>query len=161
MITAFGRSHGIPLLMSLMVEQLFKFASVASPDLKDDTILLNIYRPRGADRPSGSGKTSLEIQIDDIVSLLSGIHAAASVEVLSLARKLGVDLRLLAEIVKDAAGANRALQGVVQLLGTDETDGKGDFAGLKAQSEKLVSIQHPARPTERPLMRFDTAYSDR
>lgn len=143
MISAFGRSHGFPNLMSLMAEQLFKLASIASWDLKDDTTLLNLYNPRDASSLRKHGTTPIRIDNEDIASLLSGIHTAASVEVVSFARKMDIDLSLLAKVVKDAAGANNAFQRMFQRINTDLADEKDAIAHLEVQSEQLVSLRCP------------------
>lgn len=59
--------------------------------MKDDTTLINLYMPRRDISLEVSTAPSVQINNEDVVALLSGIHTAASVEVLSFARSLGID----------------------------------------------------------------------
>ena len=118
-----------------MAEQLFKFTASAQWDLVDDTSLMNLYLPHrlheGRKEP-----TSME----DIQTLLFGIHTAASAEAMSFAKDLDADWPSLASVVKTAAGASKAFE---MLLNDTEKERapKGiasrDFSALGA---KLVSL---------------------
>ena len=72
--------------------------------MNDDTSLLNLY----IDKQQTERATKAELAIEDIITLLFGIHTAASIEVLNLARHLQVDETMLANAVKESAGANKA-----------------------------------------------------
>lgn len=160
MISSFGRAHGTPLLMSLMAEQLFKLASISSKDTKDDTTLANLFKSSVDTSIQKSGTTSFEIGLNDIAALLSGIHTAASVEVISLARLLDIDMSLLAEVVKTAAGANAAFQAMAHSLMTNKAGEISAHAELEARSAKLVSYELPCSQAVQLLNRTPTAFSD-
>lgn len=147
--------------MSLMAEQLFKLASISSQDTKDDTNMASLLKSSGGKSFQKSGTASLEIGPDDIASLLSGIHTAASVEVISLARLLDIDISLLVEVVKTAAGANDAFQAMAHSLMTSNACEKSALAELEARAAKLVSYELPSSDTVQLLNRTPTAFSHR
>ena len=117
-----------------MAEQLFKFAASARWDLGDDTSLMNLYLPQKLHQ---GGKEP--ISVEDIQTLLFGIHTAASVEAMSFARDLGVDWPSLASVVKNAAGANKAFEMLLKDAGTEQAPEKTASESLTALGTKMVS----------------------
>ena len=134
LISAYARAHRLSLPMSLMAEQLFRFAATAGWDLGDDTSLINLYVPQRLHH-NGQGLISIE----DIPTLLFGIHTAASVEALSFARALEADWPSLASVVKDAAGASKAFEILLENTGTEKAPEKIASEELTALGTKMVS----------------------
>lgn len=145
--------------MSLMAEQLLKLASIMSQDTKDDTTLANLFISSSGNASQKSGTAPFDLGLDEIVSLLSGIHTAASVEVISLAKLLDIDISLLIEVVKTAAGANNAFQNMAHLLTTNDAHKESAHAELEARSAKLVSHEYPPNQAVPLLNHNATAFS--
>lgn len=118
MISAYCREHNINLPAASIADQLLKFAAFRAWDMNDDTSLVNLYCcENDAERVSGA-----HITAEDISLLLLGIHTAASLDVLDFSRHLEIDESLLVNIVKEAAGANKAFELLIDSRGGRETE---------------------------------------
>ena len=116
-----------------MAEQLFKFAARARWDLRDDTSLIKLYLP-DASQPA----QRLSISVDEIQTLLLGIHTAASVEAMFLAKYLQADWPSLAAVVKSAAGASTAFEMLLEDVGTEAPPQVFNVESLTALGTKMV-----------------------
>ncbi|CAM1503522.1 Fc.00g011130.m01.CDS01 [Cosmosporella sp. VM-42] len=102
------------------------------------------------DGPKPSALSS-ELDQSVITDLLIGIHAAAAIEVLKFAKRLGIDAAILRDIVKDAAGSSVMFDKVcVQLQGKSDTSLKSidDFESI---SHNLASAIEVAKQANYPL----------
>ncbi|KIW48937.1 uncharacterized protein PV06_01493 [Exophiala oligosperma] len=135
MISAYGRSYAVSLPMSLIAEQLFKFAASAQWDLGDDTSLVNLYLPQG---PHQGEKEPVSIQ--DVQTLLFGIHTAGSLEAMSFARELEAHWPSFVSVVKNAAGANKAFEMLLKDMGMEYAPERISQEGFTALSTKMASI---------------------
>lgn len=124
--------------MPLLAEQLFKFTHVANQDHSDDTKLLRLYRPESTEHSVRDHSRQLHVGYQDIIAILTGVHTAASIEVLTFAQKLGVDISLLAEIVENAAGSNRMFLKIVKGLGSAKNDVWSAMPELESVKRNLV-----------------------
>lgn len=118
-----------------MAEQLFKFAASAKWDLRDDTSLVNLYLPHDL---SLCQKAS--ISIEDIQTLLLGIHTAASIEAVNFARDLEADWPSLASVVKDAAGASKAFEILLKSVGPGQALGQFTHKTFEELCSGMVSV---------------------
>ena len=134
MISAYSRTHSLHLPLSFIAEQLFKFAASAQWDLGDDTSLINLYSPQKLHQQRED-----PVSIEDIQTLLFGIHTAASVEAMSFARDLDADWPSFASIVKGAAGANRAFEMLLKDTGTEQAPRIFASKTLTALVKNMVS----------------------
>lgn len=129
--------------MSLIAEQLFKFAASAQWDLGDDTSLVNLYLPQG---PHQGEKEPVSIQ--DVQTLLFGIHTAGSLEAMSFARELEAHWPSFVSVVKNAAGANKAFEMLLKDMGMEYAPERISQEGFTALSTKMVSTffrRHPPK----------------
>ncbi len=156
MISAYGRAHGLHLPMSLMAEQLFKFAASARWDMGDDTSLMNLYLSHEMN-PGEKGPTSIE----DIQTLLFGIHTAASVEAMSFAKDLHADWPSLASVVKTAAGASKAFEMLLNDTGIEQAPNRIASQNLSALGSKMVSPHLLAIIDQRLLTSFKSSIIDK
>ena len=134
MISEYSRAHTLCLPMSLIAEQLFKFAASARWDLGDDTSLIKLYSPNES---CLARKES--ISVEEIQTLLLGIHTAASIEAMSFARHLKADLSSLATIVEGAAGASKAFAMLQKDTGAEETPENAASGKLAAIVNEMAS----------------------
>jgi hypothetical protein len=136
MISAYSREGRLPLSLSLMAEQLFKFAASAARDLSDDTSLIKLYVPQETYQ-----ENDVVISVEDIEILLFGIHTAAGLEAISFATNLDAHWPSLADIVRGAAGASKAWETLLDDIGEDEPPKVPGQETLAAMGAKMVSCQ--------------------
>lgn len=111
MLNASGRRNEVSLPLASLAHQFFVQTCSARWGTADDCNAMNLYLiGRGklqnltdCSKPSAS---SAWIDEASITNLLIGIHAAAAVEVLRFAKRLGLDRAVVREVVKDAAGSS-------------------------------------------------------
>ena len=103
MLNASARRSGVSLPLASLAYQIFLQASSAGCDAADDCSVLQLYLfgRRELRKPESS------VDRVAITELLTGIHAAAAVEVLRFAKHLGIDRAVLRDVVMDAAGSSR------------------------------------------------------
>ena len=99
--------------MAAIAEQIFLIASSAGWAHTDDCVTLKLYQLGEKTKDGADNDTSIstrEVTKSTIENLLKGIHATTSMEVVSFGRKLGLDVSIISNVVKTAAGSNAMLQ---------------------------------------------------
>lgn len=112
-VTHTARSAQFPTPIADTAEQLYLQGVQANLLKVDDAALVQLYLPSA--QPSlVSEMTAADVNMtashkvsnDTIVDLLAGIHLAASVEGMAFCKNLGLDRKVLCEIISKAAGWN-------------------------------------------------------
>ena len=134
MISAYCREHEVKLTTASMADHLLRFAAFRAWDLGDDTSLINLYR----DKQHVDKRREANITTGDISTLLLGIHTAASIEVLAFADHLNVDQTILASVVGESAGANKAFETFVQSRADVHLKRESSLQYLKNLEGKVV-----------------------
>lgn len=112
MIKASAGNNECSLPLASLAYQLFAQTSSAAWEIDDDCHVINMYlQCRGSLRSLRQDARLSKTppgKLDEtvITSLLIGIHAAATIEVLTFARSLGLNLDVVRAVVNDAAGCS-------------------------------------------------------
>lgn len=105
-----------PFPLSSAVEQLYILGSAQGLGRQDDSTLVRVFLPttwqkiylQAAPTFTEASSTGKEASLKLLVQLLSGVHHAAAVEALTFAEALGLDVKSVYEIIKNAAGGSVA-----------------------------------------------------
>lgn len=110
-VTDAARALQFPTPLAATAEQLYLQGVQAGLLRDDDAKLVQIYLPHGkGDLVAAKAeadvrmRASFQVSKDTIVDLLAGIHLAAAVEAMAFCKALGMDRRILSDIVAQAAG---------------------------------------------------------
>jgi len=109
-----GRDIKFPMPMASTAEQLYRAGNTAGMLKDDDAKLVQLYLPSDSgDLVARKAKANVnmaashQVSADTVNDLLAGIHLAASVEGLAFCKALGMDTKLMYEIISKAAGWNK------------------------------------------------------
>ncbi|CAK1363853.1 putative oxidoreductase [Cercospora beticola] len=112
-VTDTARREHYPVPLVDTAEQLYLQGEQAGLLRLDDAALVQLYLPKSqpdlvhtASQADVNMTKSHQISKDTIVDLLSGIHLAGSVEGMAFCKHLGVDRKIMYEIISKAAGWN-------------------------------------------------------
>ena len=110
-ITSTSRDFKFPLPLLSVCEQLYQQAISSGMTTDDDCWLLRLYLPKEQDLVTRQTDVKVEsdvssISVEDIRSLMVGVHIAAATEAMSFCEKLGIDIDLMRNIVDNAAGSS-------------------------------------------------------
>ncbi|TKA69743.1 hypothetical protein B0A49_13389 [Cryomyces minteri] len=110
-VTDTGRKNSFPMPLANTAEQLY-ISGVARGWLRDDdACMVQLFLPSSSpDLVSSKAKadvkmaSNFQVSSDTVNDLLAGVHLAASIEAMAFAKHLGMDTRLMYEIISKAAG---------------------------------------------------------
>lgn len=141
-----AREERFPLPMVGVAEQLYQSAVGKGWGGEDDVVVVRLYLPGGpelvmerAGKAEGGDGREVMISVDDIADLMVGVHLAAMSEAMAFCARLGIDARLMFDIVSNAAGASRVFE---RYFGHMREEGWG-LKGLEEVRERLVSTAFP------------------
>jgi len=167
-VTEAARKEAFPVPLASAAEQEYLRGVQAGFLRDDDAKLVQLYLPKDkgdlvATSASADIKMNSNYQIskDTINDLLSGIHLAASVEGMAFCKKLGVDSKIMYEIISKAAGWNAMFTtSLSDLLEKDtwtlaeSAHAKEVGAKLAEAVEKCNQIKYPCPMATAALQQF-------
>ena len=114
-ITSTSRDYKFPLPLLSTSEQLYRQAISNGYSKDDDCVLVRLYLPaqQGLVYEQAKAEERSEkpwISLDDIKSLLVGVHLAAISEAMSFCERLGLGLDMMYDIVVSAAGSSKVFE---------------------------------------------------
>jgi len=117
-VTSAGRASHFPLFLSSTTEQVLATSVRAGFGLEDDSRLSKVYLPQTptlvlsqASTPpppftsSTSGLQTENLRL--VKQVMTAVHLAAAAEALSLGKRVGLDMKMLYDIIAKAAGTSR------------------------------------------------------
>lgn len=145
MLNAYARQNGVSLPLASLTHQVFVQATSSGCNTDDDCSVLRTYLRSTANvdnlgkRPTSDLERRSDLSQDSISKLLIGIHAAAAIEVLKFAEALGLDLSILSEVVKDAAGSSEMFSKLCTSLSPAEAEmSLGSMGGFETIAQDMV-----------------------
>ncbi|KAI4284461.1 MAG: hypothetical protein L6R38_001391 [Xanthoria sp. 2 TBL-2021] len=109
-ITSTARQHNYPLPLLSTAEQLYLTAISAGWNAEDDCVLVRLYLPSQPDlvatRAGQSAPSPPAVSLETIEAVMVAVHLAAMSEAMSFCACLGIDVRLMYDIVSNAAGSS-------------------------------------------------------
>jgi 3-hydroxyisobutyrate dehydrogenase len=110
-VTAGGRSVRFPLFLSNATEQVLATGVSSGLGLIDDAALVGVYLPKDPGLVLKLASSTTPLSKDDpklklVTQIMKGVHAAATVEAMSLGVKVGLEPQQLMEIISGAAGTS-------------------------------------------------------
>ncbi|KAK9475591.1 NAD binding domain of 6-phosphogluconate dehydrogenase-domain-containing protein [Lipomyces japonicus] len=147
-VTNHAKREGFPLVLENTAEQLYITGTHAGLTKEDDAGLVRLFIPK--QQPDLIGNLTLSdvkvgkagITIDTIIDLFSGVHLASTRECIAFAQHVGLDLRLLEDIVNKGAGASNIFETTVaQFLSTGDVSLKS----VKETSQILKNLEAAVR----------------
>jgi 3-hydroxyisobutyrate dehydrogenase len=167
-VTEAARKEAFPVPLASAAEQEYLRGVQAGFLRDDDAKLVQLYLPKDkgdlvATSASADIKMNSNYQIskDTINDLLSGIHLAASVEGMAFCKKLGVDSKIMYEIISKAAGWNAMFTTSLSDLLEKDTWTLAESAHAKEVGEKLAAavekcnqIKYPCPMATAALQQF-------
>lgn len=174
-VTAVARKESFPTSLVSTAEQEY-FRGVQHGFLRDDDAkLVQMYLPKDkGDLVAVKAEADIkmvrshQVSKDMIADLLAGIHLAASIECMAFCKKLGIDRKLMYEIVSKAAGWTAMfVKHIPAMLEKDEwvledCAAWEDVGGkLATVVEKCHLIQYPCPMAEQALTQFAFARLNR
>jgi 3-hydroxyisobutyrate dehydrogenase len=116
-VTQHADTVGFPLILANTAQQLYIAGTHAGYTKEDDAGLVRLYlsaenRDAVSELAKGpaveSGKAGITIQT--IINIMAGVHLASTRECLAFAGVVGMDMKLLIDIVKRGAGASKMFE---------------------------------------------------
>lgn len=144
MITSTGRDFKFPLPIASTTDQLYVKALSAGWGNKDDCVLVRLYLPGREDLVEHEAKPfryseTPSVDVEDVRSLMVGVHLAIMTEAMAFCEHLGIDTDLMFDTVSHAAGASA----IFLKAFTDMQKGRWSLqsvAGIGEIRHKLVSL---------------------
>ena len=145
MLNMSGRRHQIPLHLASLAQQILSQTAFAYADEDDDCNAVNLYLlGRGGLKDLQGGAKSVphgsRVEESTITHLLSGIHAAASIEVLRFAERLGIDGKTLNEVFQNAAGSSFMFDKISAQISDSSPTSISGMDSFKTIQKNLVSL---------------------
>lgn len=157
-ITEMARDDGFPTPMTSTAEQAYFYAVSSGYGFDDDGTLVRLYQGNpevvsNLNATVTSSTSKKEQDLEMVVGLLRGIHLCATVEALSFAKHIGLDLDQVAELCINAAGGSKVLSAtwrqVLRIL--DSGDARGEDIGVDLGLDKLFAAVAHAQKIKAPL----------
>jgi 3-hydroxyisobutyrate dehydrogenase len=158
-VTDHARATGFPLVLENTAQQLYITGCHAGFTKEDDAGLVRLYLP--ADKHELVGNLATEasstnttgkggITIDTIIDIMAGVNLASTLECLTFAKHVGLDIDLLGDIVIKGAGSSAMFESALRSmlkagsLALTSVPGAGAIRDrLESALEKTAEIHQP------------------
>jgi len=159
-----GKAIQFPMPMASMAEQLYRAGNAAGMLKDDDAKLVQLYLPSSqgslvAEKRSADVKirSSHQVSHEVVNDMLAGIHLAASVEALAFCKALGMDTKLMYEIISKAAGWSKMFtEHMGAMLEKDEWS-LANCEAAESVRDRLTNVVDRCRAIKYPCPMASTA----
>lgn len=145
-VTEHAKAAGFPLILANMAQQLYIKGGNDGFMKDDDAGLVRMYLPAAkhdligdlATNGTSSSTTENAISTNDIVNIMAGVELASSLECLKFAKHVGLDLKLLSDIVIRGAGSSGGFEAVVAPMLKRGTINTSSFSSHEVAAAKHI-----------------------